>query len=73
MNNCECLETCPFFKGEMNDYPESAELLKQRYCKGNNCDCARYLIFSSIGKKYVPKDMYPYERKRSKEIINAHK
>ncbi len=37
---CESLEGCPFFNEKMANMPSSANHYKEKYCMGDNSDCA---------------------------------
>jgi hypothetical protein len=69
MADCELLKTCIFFNDKMNNMPSTAELVKMRYCRGNNKDCARYMIFSTRGRAYVPETLFPNEAETARSII----
>ena len=69
MAECECLSACPFFNDKMSDVPATAQMMKNKYCLGDKIQCARYMIFSAIGKEYVPSDMFPNMRDRAEKII----
>jgi methyl-accepting chemotaxis protein len=69
---CPNLKTCPFFKDALPDMPATAELLKQEYCFGRGkhyTECARYKVASTLGREYVPKDLFPDQLERALEII----
>lgn len=63
MGECESIGGCPFFNGE-ND-----EDMKEKYCKTNNLNCARYMVSQAVGKEFVPLDLAPNEKERSYMII----
>ena len=69
MANCELLEECIFFNDRMKNMPDIAESMKERYCKGNNANCARYMVFKSLGKEKAPADLYPAQMDRVDKII----
>ena len=69
MANCEMLAKCVFFNDKVQNMPSTAELMKHRYCRGDNSDCARYKIVVSIGKEKVPPDLFPHEGQKAGEII----
>jgi len=71
MSDCECLPECPFFHDRMADVPALADIIKQRRCQGDNSDCARHIVFESLGSEAVPSDLYPTEVERALAIINA--
>lgn len=73
MSKCPSSERCPFFlNNKMTDLNGVTRLYKRRYCDGDNSECARWKIGSTIGKQYVPSDLYPNELSRALEILDAH-
>jgi len=69
MSDCKCLPGCLFFNNKMKEMPGIADMMKKKYCKGDNLKCARYMVFSSKGKDAVPEDLYPNMVDRAKSII----
>ena len=69
MADCECLEGCPFFNDKMSAKPSMANILKKKYCKGEYRACARYMVFSKLGKPAVPPDLYPNEKEKAEAIL----
>ncbi len=61
MANCDLLSTCDFFNNIMPDLPATSEYLKNKYCKGIYCDCARYRVCKEYGRDKVPKGLFPQE------------
>ena len=70
MADCECLEGCPFFNDRMEDKPATAEMYKKSYCRGSSVQCARYIVFSALGREAVPADLFPNQVERAYELIN---
>jgi hypothetical protein len=74
MPDCECLKTCPYFEHDIvKQIDMVAKLRQQKFCKGDNSLCARYMVFKTLGKPNVPKDLLPTQTERAKEIIDKHK
>ncbi|MBN2416042.1 hypothetical protein JXO52_09380 [bacterium] len=69
MNECEVLATCPFFNDRMAEKPATAGLFKNRYCLGDNTNCARYMVFKTLGRAAVPVDLYPNQEERARAIL----
>ncbi|MFH0924719.1 MAG: hypothetical protein V1872_03665 [bacterium] len=69
MAECECLATCPFFNDKMANRPVTSEIYKEDYCKGDNSDCARYMIFKIFGGLKVPSDLFPNQKDKAEKII----
>ena len=73
MAECECLAKCPFFNDKMANRPATAMLMKKQYCLGDNKNCARHMIFRTIGGQFVPADLFPGETARVPGVIAANK
>lgn len=56
---CECLSNCPFFQDRMSNMPSMSNLLKKKFCEGDNTFCARYIVFKAKGNEAVPDDLFP--------------
>jgi len=69
MSECELIEKCPFFLGELVEKPVEIEKLKEQYCKSNNLNCARYMIVQAAGLEKMPADLYPDEKIVAYQII----
>ena len=54
----------------MDDMPLFAGCLKAQYCERDYEKCARYMVYQTLGKQSVPKDLFPNEPKRAYEIIS---
>jgi hypothetical protein len=71
MADCECLVGCPFFNGRMAHKPATSEMYKKVYCRGSDIQCARYIVFSALGRDAVPIDLFPNQVDRAYDVINA--
>lgn len=69
MGECEFIDKCPFFNGKLGGNLEDIEELKNKYCKTNNLNCARYMVANSIGKENMPADLFPQEKERAYLVI----
>jgi hypothetical protein len=69
MSECICLPKCLFFNDKMANMPVMAEHMKQRFCLGNNNECARYKVFTTLGRDKVPENLFPNNYDRALEII----
>ena len=67
--DCECLPTCIFFNDKMASMPAVASLFKERYCRGDNRECARYVVFKALGRGNVPPDLYPNQVERARALV----
>jgi hypothetical protein len=69
MAECECLPKCPFFNDMMPGLPSTTEMLKKRYCRGDNALCARYMVFKKLGRDKVPHDLFPNQPEKARAIL----
>ncbi len=69
MADCELLEGCVFFNDKMVNMPATGELYKDKYCRENNLECARYMVFKALGREKVPLDLFPNMKDIAQEII----
>lgn len=72
MADCECLPGCVFFNDKMADKPSTTEMMKKRYCKGDNAGCARYVVKVALGTNRVPSDLYPNQLDKARELVVAN-
>ena len=72
MPECEHIENCPYFKGELANFvPETVEITKKCYCLKDNSSCARYLV--KMAGLPVPDDLSPNDIQTAKSIIAKSK
>jgi len=71
MAECELLKGCLFFNDQMQGLEAAKDMLKAKYCKGDNSTCARYMVFKALGRPRVPVDLIPNEFDRAKQIISS--
>ena len=69
MADCECLPRCPFFNDKMAKMPTIAGFFKQKLCKGDFAQCARYRVFKGKGRESVPTDLYPDQVERAEALL----
>ncbi len=70
MGECELINECPFFNGNIaGDEGKIAEM-KDKYCRKNNLNCARYMIVTAVGREAVPMELTPDEKTKAYEIIS---
>ena len=72
MGECEFIGACPFFNDKLNSKPEKVEELKEKYCRNNNLNCARYMVAHALGKAMMPEELYPHEKQRAYLAIAEH-
>lgn len=73
MHDCECLPKCPFFNDKMSNMPQTTEMYKKKFCKKDNSNCARYIVFKVLGRELVPTDLYPTSIDKAYKIIRGIK
>ncbi len=61
MPDCEMLEKCIFFNDKMENMPDTAEIIKNYYCRKFYHRCARY-VFKKISGE-VSQDLFPDDMK----------
>lgn len=66
---CEISSTCIFFNDQHDLAAATAAMMKARYCKNSNTDCARYLVFLALGRDAVPADLAPIDRMRALGLV----
>lgn len=69
MQECELMDSCPFFNDQLKDDDEQIGIMKEKYCQSNNLNCARYMIFMALGRESVPKDLFPHQKEAAYVII----
>jgi hypothetical protein len=69
MANCALLEKCIFFNDKMASMPATSDMVKKRYCLKDHTACARYMVFSALGREKVPQDLFPNNVDRAKSVI----
>jgi len=70
MPDCVCLPNCPFFNDRMKNMPTMASIYKRRYCLGDSASCARYMVFTALGRGKVPADLSPIDIETALKIID---
>ena len=71
MKDCELVEKCIFFHDKMENMPATAEIYKNKYCRGNKLECARFTVFKKLGREKVPLDLFPNMMDKAQGIIAA--
>ncbi|MDQ7830532.1 MAG: hypothetical protein RDU30_02260 [Desulfovibrionaceae bacterium] len=70
MADCEMIAKCIFFNDKMANMPAMAEMMKKKYCRGDNAKCARYLVCKKLGKEKVPADLSPAQTDRAQALLH---
>lgn len=73
MARCELVDTCIFFNDRMGGDPSMNALYRVRYCRSSPKECARYMVFSALGREAVPPDLYPNDVLRAMRITGTHR
>lgn len=69
MADCELLEGCLFFNDKMSVDEGLGAMYKNRYCQGDNSQCARYVVAKKLGREKVPANLYPNMLDKANELI----
>jgi hypothetical protein len=69
MTKCELTEKCIFFNDRMANMPVTASMYKKTFCIEKPEECARHLVFETLGRDKVPQDLFPNQKERVKDII----
>jgi hypothetical protein len=54
----------------MSAIPETAERLKERYCRNDGVNCARLMVRDALGADKVPVDLYPMQKAKAKDLLS---
>jgi hypothetical protein len=73
MADCTLLAKCIFFNDKMASMPTTSHLLKKKYCQGDNSTCARFMVFSALGREQVPPTLYPNDGAQAHKILETAK
>lgn len=46
-----------------------ADIYKRRYCLGDHQNCARFTVFSRLGREAVPANLYPNQAEQARAIL----
>jgi hypothetical protein len=72
MQECELIGSCPFYNDKLKGDIEQINSMKTIFCKTNNLNCARYMIFTAIGVENIPDELFPNEKTRAYEVISQN-
>lgn len=67
--NCALTRACPYFNGQADITNEVLVMYRARYCKGSTADCARYLVFTALGREAVPAELHPNDKLKALAIV----
>jgi hypothetical protein len=72
MADCEKLKGCPYFNGFIEIHmPSVAAELKEKFCKGDSSNCARFMVSKALGPDAVPNDLGPEQIILAQKLIAA--
>jgi hypothetical protein len=71
MQECELINTCPFYNGQLQGDLRQIEEMKDKYCRKNNLNCARYMIFIALGREKMPEGLFPHQKNKAYELISG--
>ncbi len=67
--DCECAPKCIFFNDRMFNMPSTAEIFKQKYCRGEFASCGRFMVYEVFGPDKVPADLFPNQQERARALL----
>jgi hypothetical protein len=68
---CVLVNDCPFFQNMLEGMPSISELLKEEYCRGDHGQCARFIVFQSLGRESVPRTLFPQHRDIALRLVTG--
>ncbi len=71
MPECQRLPKCIFFNDQMANMPAVSTLYKQRFCKSEFENCARFMVAAKLGPEKVPPDLFPNQFDRAQLILRS--
>jgi hypothetical protein len=71
MRVCDLLSGCAFFNDKMQGMPSTAEMIKERLCRGDHSTCARHMVCEKLGRPRVPADLFPNDVPRAHRILGT--
>lgn len=66
---CEYTEGCIFFVEEVGFSPELNRSMRERYCLGDNSECARLRAMEFLALDLIPDDLLPSDLERLERLI----
>ena len=70
MQECELIDSCPFYHYQLKGDEEQINIMKEKYCQKNNLNCARYMVFMALGRESMPNELFPHQKERAYEVIS---
>jgi hypothetical protein len=66
---CELTDKCYFFNEYLPTMKAVAEGLKDMYCRGDNSECARLIVYNALGVEELPPELFPNEVEKGLKLI----
>lgn len=73
MRKCAIRNMCPFYRDQVPKAKRSIEdrkELRHTYCSVGSTQCARYLVFQTLGLDEVPVTLFPDELFKVNVLLN---
>jgi hypothetical protein len=70
---CELKSECHVFNEYLPSMKAVAEGLKAMYCRGDNSECARLIVFNALGIEALPPGLFPNDVQKAAQIIAVSK
>ncbi len=69
MPDCERTERCPYFTEYLEDLKAMQEMWKEKYCREDKSQCARYMVLEALGPDRIPRYLAPTQIDGAKDLI----
>jgi len=69
---CPLFETCPLFKGTLQDQIDRITYIRSSYCDDDYKHCARYIVSTQLDKDKVPDSLLPQDIFDATKMINQY-
>lgn len=74
MGKCEFSENCAIFElSAIVNNTNAQKRFRENFCNGNESKCARHLVWTTLGKEYVPVLMLPHQREWANQLLSDQK
>lgn len=67
---CELVHHCIFYNSKMEIDDDMRAELAEKFCKNDHSNCARYMIYESLGSDKVPDNLRPDMKSEAISIID---
>ncbi|MBN1671381.1 MAG: hypothetical protein JXR37_10125 [Kiritimatiellae bacterium] len=69
MKRCEFFATCRFANGGLPCDAALGAVYRKHYCEGDYPQCARYLVYSQLGRETLIPELYPNQHDQARKIL----